>query len=51
MIQEIAAALMASLRDRTTELAAAWQHGQPDTEQLRPALRQYRSFIGVLLHR
>lgn len=51
LIQEIVATLTASLRERTNELAAAWQHGQPDTEQLRLALRQYRSFVGVVLPR
>jgi hypothetical protein len=49
LVQEIATAFMASFRERTGELAAAWQHGEPDTEQLRLALRQYRSFIGVVL--
>jgi hypothetical protein len=35
-------------QERRSELAAAWQDGQPDTEQLRLALRQYRSFMGVV---
>lgn len=49
LIQEIATALIASLQERRSELAAAWQDGAPDTEQLRLALRQYRSFMGVVL--
>jgi hypothetical protein len=51
LIQEITAALVASFEERRSELAAGWQQGQPDTEDLRLALRQYRSFIGVVLPR
>ena len=51
LIHEITDALHASLQERRGDLAAAWQHGQPDTEGLRLALRQYRSFIGVVLPR
>lgn len=49
LIQEIATTLLASFEERRGELAAAWQNGQPDTEQLRLALRQYRSFVSVVL--
>ena len=49
LIHEIATTLLASFEERRSELAAAWQNGQPDTEQLRLALRQYRSFVGVVL--
>lgn len=51
LVQEIATVLMTSLQDRQDRLAAAWQQGQPDTEALRLALWQYRSFISVVLPR
>jgi len=48
--QQITTTLLASIQERRSLLAAAWQcqAGQPDAEQLRLALRQYRSFIGVV---
>jgi hypothetical protein len=49
LIQEIADTLTTAFAARRTELAAGWQHGTPDTEELRLALRRYRSFIGVIL--
>ena len=49
LIQGIIATLLESLEDRRSELAAGWVNAATDTEQLRLALRQYRSFIGVLL--
>ena len=49
LIREIATTLLAAFEERRGELAAAWQSGQPDTEQLRLALRQYRSFVSVVL--
>ena len=49
LIQEIADALQSTLATRRAALAADWQHGSPDTEQLRLALRRYRSFLGVVL--
>lgn len=51
LVQQITTTLLASIQERRSLLAAAWQwqDGQPDTEQLRLALRQYRSFIGVVL--
>jgi len=51
LIHEIGDALYASLEERRGDLAAGWQHGQPDTEELRLALREYRSFVGVVLPR
>ncbi|HEV3173076.1 MAG TPA: hypothetical protein VGZ32_22205 [Actinocrinis sp.] len=51
LVLQIANTLLASFQERRSELAAAWQDGQPDTEQLRLALRQYRSFMGVVLAR
>lgn len=49
LIQEIADSLHNTLAARRADLAADWQHGTPDTEQLRLALRRYRSFLGVIL--
>jgi hypothetical protein len=49
LVQEIADTLLAAFAARRTTLAADWQHGTPDTEELRLALRRYRSFIGVIL--
>lgn len=49
LIDEIAAALLSSLQARKTDLAAGWQQGSPGTEELRLALRRYRTFIGVIL--
>jgi len=51
LVQQIATTLLASFQERRTLLAASWQHGQTDTEQLRLALRRYRSFVGVILPR
>lgn len=49
LIDEIASALLTSFQERRIDLAAAWQNGSPGTEELRLALRRYRSFIGVIL--
>ena len=45
--------LLASFQERRRLAVAAWQRqdGQPDTEQLRLALRQYRSLISIVLPR
>ena len=48
LTQEVGAALMKSLTDRSGELASGWREAS-DTEQLRLALKQYRAFLGVLL--
>lgn len=48
LIEEIGTALLASFTDRSSELAAEWRDAA-DTEQLRLALKQYRSFLGVIL--
>jgi hypothetical protein len=48
LIQEIGAAILASLEARGGELAAEGR-AAADTEQQRLALRQYRAYIGVLL--
>lgn len=49
LIQEIADTQTTAFAARRTELAAGWRHGTPGTEELRLALRRYRSFIGVIL--
>jgi hypothetical protein len=51
LVEQIATTVLASIQERRSQLAAVWQwqHGQPDTEQLRLALRQYRSFIAAVL--
>lgn len=49
LIGEIATALLESVQARRADLAAAWQHASPGTEELRLALRRYRAFIGVIL--
>ena len=36
--------LVTSVRARQQALAASWQSGEADTEQLRSALREYRRF-------
>jgi hypothetical protein len=51
LVGQIATTLLASVQQRRSQLAAGWQHGEPDTQALRLALRQYRSFIGVILPR
>jgi hypothetical protein len=48
LIQEIGAAILASIENRGGELAAEGR-AAADTEQQRLALRQYRAYIGVLL--
>lgn len=50
LIREIHEALVAASAERLDRLAGAWDEGS-DTEQLRLALRQYRTFIGVILPR
>jgi hypothetical protein len=49
LVQEISDALVSALQSRRGDLAATWEDGSSDTEQLRLALWQYRSFIGVIL--
>jgi hypothetical protein len=44
MVDEAVDALIASARERQASLAASWQAADADTEQLRVALRQYRTF-------
>lgn len=43
--------VLASIQERRSRLAVEWQwqNGQHDTEQLRLALRQYRSFVSAVL--
>lgn len=48
LIQDIGATFEAALRQRRNQLAEGWQ-ATSDTEQLRCALTQYRSLVGVLL--
>lgn len=49
LIQEIGATLRQAFEDRRSDLAAGWRDGTTDTEQLRQALWQYRSFISVII--
>jgi hypothetical protein len=49
LIEDIASAYVNAFGGRRDELAADWQEGDPGTEELRLALRRYRSFIGVVL--
>jgi hypothetical protein len=44
MVDEAVEALIASAREQQASLAASWQAADADTEQLRVALRQYRTF-------
>ena len=48
LIQAIGATYEAALRERRNRLAEGWQ-GSSDTEQMRSALIQYRTLVGVLL--
>ena len=48
LVEEIGAAILTSFQDRSNDLAAE-RRAATDTEQLRLALRQYRSFLGVIL--
>lgn len=49
LIDDIAATLLSSLQARKADLAAGWQQGSSDTEELRLALQRYRAFVGVIL--
>jgi len=49
LVQEIGASLRQAFEDRRSDLAAGWRDGTSDTEQLRLALWQYRSFISVVI--
>lgn len=51
LMDEIAAALLESMRERRADLAADWQNGSPGTEELRLALQRYHAFISVILPR
>ena len=48
LTQEVGAALLKSFTDRSSRLSSGWREAA-DTEQLRLALKQYRSFVGVIL--
>jgi hypothetical protein len=48
-IQSVFDAQHARFAARRAELAAAWQSGESGTEELRLALRRYRSFVRVIL--
>ncbi|WP_244197162.1 hypothetical protein [Amycolatopsis coloradensis] len=41
--------LATTFADHKKELESAWSHGEPATEDLRIALRRYRSFFNQLL--
>ena len=49
LMGEIAAAYGAAFEQRRESLAAVWRQADHGTEDLRQALRQYRSFLGVVL--
>jgi len=49
LIEDIASAYVNEFGKRRDTLTAAWQDGDPGTEELRLALQAYRSFIGVVL--
>lgn len=51
LVEQVGAAVTASFQERRSRLASTWRDGQPDTEQLRVALQQYRSFMQVVLPR
>jgi len=44
MVDEAINEFMATARERQAALAASWQAGDADTEQLRVALQDYRAF-------
>lgn len=49
LIEEISTALAAGIGEHRSRLAAAWQDGRPDVEELEKSLQEYRAFIGMLI--
>lgn len=49
LIEEISNALAAGIGEHRSRLAAAWQDGRPNVEELEKSLQEYRAFIGMLI--
>lgn len=49
LIEEISTALAAGIGEHRSRLAAAWQDGRPNDEELEKSLQGYREFIGMLI--
>lgn len=48
-LSDVTGTLVTALRDRETALRRSWEGGGTDTEDLRNAIREYRSFFEALL--
>lgn len=51
LVAGVISALATTFAEHKSELEAQWQQGEPATEELRIALRRYRSFFDQLLPR
>ena len=51
LVAGVISALATTFAEHKSELEGQWQHGEPATEDLRVALRRYRSFFDQLLPR
>lgn len=51
LVRDINAAFQDAARERIEQLAGAWQENSGDTEALRLALQEYRSYLKVVLPR
>ncbi|WP_328451818.1 MULTISPECIES: hypothetical protein [unclassified Amycolatopsis] len=51
LVAGVISALATTFAEHKSELEGQWQHGEPATEDLRLALRRYRSFFDQLLPR
>ncbi|MDT8914913.1 hypothetical protein [Amycolatopsis sp. PS_44_ISF1] len=51
LVAAVISALASSFAEHKGDLEAQWRHGEPATEDLRIALRRYRSFFDQLLGR
>ncbi|WIY01660.1 hypothetical protein QRX60_47895 [Amycolatopsis mongoliensis] len=51
LVAAVISALATTFAEHKGELEGQWQHGEPATEDLRVALRRYRSFFDQLLPR
>jgi len=51
LVAAVISALATTFAEHKSELEAQWQQGEPATEELRIALRRYRSFFDQLLPR
>jgi hypothetical protein len=50
LVAAVIQSLASTFAEHKTELEAQWRQGEAPTEDLRVALRQYRSFFNQLLH-